>query len=185
MYIAELDRPWLETPFMFQGFTFESQATLDKLRELCRYVWIKIPEEDKFKPKYLSPDALARMRVLEEEDEKLSRKVREIAERSAPVGKRKPYHQDATPFEEEFVQAKEIEAEARAVMRDSVQEIVRGKSIDLKLADKVVGRMVDSIIHNPDALVCLGQLEEVSEYTALYTAYGAAPSPSPLAATWR
>jgi HD-GYP domain-containing protein (c-di-GMP phosphodiesterase class II) len=168
MYIAELDRPWLETPFMFQGFTIESQAALDKLRELCRYVWIEIPEEDKFKPKYLSRDALARMRVLEEEDERLRRKVREIAERSTPVNKRKPY-QDATTFEEELVQAKEIETEARNLMRDSVQEVMRGKPLDLKLADKVVGRMVDSIIRNPDALVCLGQLKEVSEYTALHS----------------
>ncbi|HEX9802602.1 MAG TPA: DUF3391 domain-containing protein, partial [Gammaproteobacteria bacterium] len=40
MYVAELDRPWLESPFTFQGFTISSQEELAQLRKLCKYVYI-------------------------------------------------------------------------------------------------------------------------------------------------
>ena len=35
MYVIELDRPWLETPFMFQGFRIDSLETLAAVREAC------------------------------------------------------------------------------------------------------------------------------------------------------
>ncbi len=38
MFVAELDRPWLDSPFLIQGFVVEDQPTLDKLKALCRFV---------------------------------------------------------------------------------------------------------------------------------------------------
>jgi HD-GYP domain-containing protein (c-di-GMP phosphodiesterase class II) len=40
MYVAELDRPWRETPFAFQGFVLSTQQQLDALRTYCKTVWI-------------------------------------------------------------------------------------------------------------------------------------------------
>lgn len=40
MFVAELDRPWLETPFLFQGFLIDSEAELQQLREYCSYVFV-------------------------------------------------------------------------------------------------------------------------------------------------
>ena len=40
MYVAELDRPWLDTPFLLQGFRVDSQIELDTLRRYCRYVYV-------------------------------------------------------------------------------------------------------------------------------------------------
>ncbi len=40
MYVAKLDIPWLESPFMFQGFFIETEEELDKLRDTCQYVYI-------------------------------------------------------------------------------------------------------------------------------------------------
>lgn len=40
MFVSELDRPWLESPFLLQGFLIEDQATLDQLREVCRFVYV-------------------------------------------------------------------------------------------------------------------------------------------------
>ncbi len=40
MYVAELDRPWLETPFLFQGFVIENEDDLAQLREYCQYVFV-------------------------------------------------------------------------------------------------------------------------------------------------
>ena len=40
MYVAELDRPWAGTPFLLQGFLLDDQNDLDKLRSICRFVYI-------------------------------------------------------------------------------------------------------------------------------------------------
>ncbi|MGH8396922.1 MAG: HD-GYP domain-containing protein [Gammaproteobacteria bacterium] len=40
MYVTELDRPWLESPFPFQGFPVESQEQLATLQKTCEYVCI-------------------------------------------------------------------------------------------------------------------------------------------------
>ncbi len=41
MFVAELDRAWLGTPFMIQGFVIESQAQIDEFRKACRYVFVE------------------------------------------------------------------------------------------------------------------------------------------------
>ncbi|MBT8087138.1 MAG: DUF3391 domain-containing protein [Gammaproteobacteria bacterium] len=40
MYVAELDRPWLETPFVFQGFEISNRTEVEILRSCCRYVYV-------------------------------------------------------------------------------------------------------------------------------------------------
>jgi HD-GYP domain-containing protein (c-di-GMP phosphodiesterase class II) len=42
MYIAELDRPWTDTPFMFQGFVLRTEQQLDALRRYCSSVFIDV-----------------------------------------------------------------------------------------------------------------------------------------------
>ena len=40
MYVAELDRPWTDTPFMFQGFVLERPEQLETLKKYCRTVLV-------------------------------------------------------------------------------------------------------------------------------------------------
>ncbi|RPH46352.1 MAG: HD-GYP domain-containing protein [Burkholderiales bacterium] len=42
MFIAELDRPWLDTPFLLQGFLADSQVEIDTLRKYCSYVYVDL-----------------------------------------------------------------------------------------------------------------------------------------------
>jgi HD-GYP domain-containing protein (c-di-GMP phosphodiesterase class II) len=42
MYIAELDRPWTDTPFMFQGFMLSTQQQLDALKKYCSTVFVDV-----------------------------------------------------------------------------------------------------------------------------------------------
>jgi len=41
MYVSELDRPWEETRFMFQGFVIDSVELLQALQDSCEYAQIK------------------------------------------------------------------------------------------------------------------------------------------------
>ena len=40
MYVSGLDRPWLDTPFLLQGFTIQNDEDLETLRQYCEYVYI-------------------------------------------------------------------------------------------------------------------------------------------------
>lgn len=53
MYVVELDRPWLETPFLFQGFELKTQAQIDAIKDFCTYVYI-----DKTKTKRINYNSL-------------------------------------------------------------------------------------------------------------------------------
>lgn len=42
MYIAMLDRPWLETPFVFQGFEIKDRLEIELLQSYCSVVYVDI-----------------------------------------------------------------------------------------------------------------------------------------------
>jgi len=41
MYVRELDHPWEQTNFMFQGFVIENPHLLDEVRKASEYVCIE------------------------------------------------------------------------------------------------------------------------------------------------
>ena len=40
MFVAELDRPWMDTPFLLQGFLVEDEKELSRLRRYCQFVFV-------------------------------------------------------------------------------------------------------------------------------------------------
>lgn len=38
MFVSDLDRPWLDTPFLLQGFVIETGEEIAKLKHYCKYV---------------------------------------------------------------------------------------------------------------------------------------------------
>ena len=40
MAVIELDRPWIDSPFLLQGFTISSESDIRALQEHCEYVYI-------------------------------------------------------------------------------------------------------------------------------------------------
>ena len=46
MFVSCLDRPWLETPFLFQGFFIRNDNEIEDLRRYCDFVQIDIEVSD-------------------------------------------------------------------------------------------------------------------------------------------
>lgn len=55
MFVAELDRPWLDTPFLLQGFLLDNAEDLAQIRLLCQFVMVD--------PVNSSPTAVARLSI--------------------------------------------------------------------------------------------------------------------------
>src|SRR5437879_11084589 len=58
MYVAELDRPWTDTPFMFQGFHLRTDQQLETLKKFCKHVFVDMEKtgvEDRSRPRTALP----------------------------------------------------------------------------------------------------------------------------------
>ena len=40
MYISKLDRPWLDTPFLLQGFYIKNRSDIDIISDICDHVFV-------------------------------------------------------------------------------------------------------------------------------------------------
>ncbi len=168
MYVSELDRPWLETPFLFQGFELTTSDEVEQLKRHCKYVYIDTELGPDLAPMRADPGAQARLRIIEEQEKKINLEIKEIVETPSRHDGR-PAYRDQTPIEQEIKQARQIQSQTKILMRTTMEEVQKGNKINVPLAQKAVGNMVDSVVRNPDALVCLSQLKDVSEYTALHS----------------
>jgi len=55
MYVHDLDRPWIDTPFLLQGLQIESESQIEDIKQYCKEVYILTSDEgEKFaQPVYL------------------------------------------------------------------------------------------------------------------------------------
>lgn len=171
MFVSELDRPWLGTPFLFQGFEIQTDEELVQLRALCQHVYVLTEEtlasDHQKRAKFQTAVPQSKRFVAEKE---LEYAVTETSSRVIPDNGMPPNrYQDQTPVEEELQQAVEIEHSARDTIYSILDDVRLGRSVDTPRAKMVVGQMTESVLRNPDALVWLTHLKKKHEYTALHS----------------
>ena len=71
MFVTELDRPWLDTPFLFQGFLIETVEQIAQLRQYCRYVLVDPLRSLNWDSWHVTPErkeALRRLEILDRQN---------------------------------------------------------------------------------------------------------------------
>lgn len=151
MYVSQLDRPWLETPFLFQGFFIRGSEDMDELRKHCRYVYIDTE------------------RGLDADPDLPQGSTRSPAGKTtvkAALGTNPPViYEDSVPFEEEFLSAKQNYRQACALMNSIMEEIRAGKKLNTEAAREIVNTSMPSILRNPNAFLWLSRLKAQDSYT--------------------
>ncbi len=79
-----------------------------------------------------------------------------------------PYDEDF-PYANEIESARAIQWEAQNVVRQVMNDVRMGRSIESERVKRVVHSMVDSILRNPDALVSLTRMRSLDEYTFVHS----------------
>ncbi len=164
MFVSELDRPWRETPFMFQGFEIRSEKDVHSLRSYCQHVYIDTAEPSLPKIPHTPAERAVGQDV--QRHKNLERDLL-IQVNSRPI--LKPVYQDNTAVEEEIEAVRRTHAEARELIHTLMEDVRLGRNINPIGAKKVVKEMAESVIRNPDALVCFTQLKKKDEYTAQHS----------------
>jgi len=169
MFVAELDRPWLDTPFLFQGFLIESEDEITDLRQYCKYVLVDPLRSIGWDPWRETPErqeALRRLELLDRAGQStLPPLPLELAERSSGAFSRNlNRYPDRVHLEQELPRAKEIQHQAEQAVEKLFEDLQLHGTTDLDRAHEAIDGMVESIISNPDALALLSRVKRVSSY---------------------
>ncbi len=179
MHVVRLDRPWLETSFLMQGFVIQDDNDIRALQAQCEYVFIEgtvqvtqaaapKPEEKKgffsklfdTKPKKeAAPDKPSA-------DGHVTVNAAQEAPLRPPSPGEKITYIKKVSVGKEFKQAYNAFETARDLAKNIMEGVRLGRTLDMNHCKAVVDECVDSILRNNDALMLLTKLKERDEYTA-------------------
>lgn len=145
MYVYELDRPWTETPFVFQGFVLKTPQQIEGLRKYCKHVYVdtvRAEGEGQAAPLAPGPGPLA----------------------SDLRGTGVVVHVERASVEKELANATEVHASAEVTMQRAFEAIRGEEALDSAEVQLVVGNMTDSMLRNPDAMILFNSLQELGGY---------------------
>ena len=159
MYVAELDRPWLESPFLFQGFPIRNDDELQQLRETCLFVYIDTEKSIEWQPAGASTSNRKPGREVRFATQGLNRKT----------PRRKIEYKDKEPFTQTLPEAIMLHSAAKDYIGSVLEDVRLGNSIDTGTARELADRLAENIVKNENALVWLTQLKNRDEYTSMHS----------------
>ncbi|MFG0418122.1 HD-GYP domain-containing protein [Pseudomonas sp. zjy_8] len=139
MYVVELDRPWTDTNFLFQGFRIRQQQEIRLLQEVCEYVWVDARR------------SLTAQRQLAENVTKTAPLVPTIAKVDVSL---------------ELEHASPVWEAAREESLRILKAVKMGAELDVVAVKAVVKDCVESILRNPAAMLWLARIKNSDDYTA-------------------
>ncbi len=154
MYVGELDRPWLESPFLFQGFIIDSDELLEEVKTVCEFVYV---DEE-----LSAPEIRGQLQIL------ANRPTTVIKERETLNVNRSsnPDEVDHDKYMKRLQQSRLIFNKTTQYVNQALQDVRLGTSIDTSKARQLVSELADQVISSPHALVWLTFLKQRDEYTA-------------------
>ena len=137
MYVGELDKPWEESSFLFQGFNIEDDETISKLRNECSHVFVDFKDEQEYENHLLE--------------------IEKSAESDFAI--------DAS-LSEELPKALKVIKDSARELKLLMRKIQRGDTIQLSEIDAIVEACLESLDRNNRALVILCNIKHKIFYSA-------------------
>ncbi len=150
MYVASLDRPWLDTPFLIQGFFIKTDDEISLLKKYCEHIYIDTD-------KGIDSDYYI--------DEPRVLPTNERLEQCLVDNTRLVEYVDTKSESEEMPVAKLAISDASSRVVSIMESVKAGKSVDVQQVKSVVEPILESIVRNPDALMWLTQMRDKDSYT--------------------
>ncbi|TDT41656.1 HD-GYP domain-containing protein (c-di-GMP phosphodiesterase class II) [Halospina denitrificans] len=157
MFVANLDRPWHETPFPIQGFYIRNQQEIDQLIRCCRHVFVDVAEVRQ-KPETTAGAA---------KPQASGKSKEERVVKLPAVRIRNPHHYETTrTLKRELKDVEPLLDDVEQALDRLSESITRGdQRPDVEAVESVARSMVDSVARNPDALLWLSRVQSRDNYT--------------------
>jgi HD-GYP domain-containing protein (c-di-GMP phosphodiesterase class II) len=180
MFVAQLDRPWLETPFLFQGFEVREDSEIDQLRHYCQHLYIDITRSSisaQEIEKLLTGSGQVPALTIDSPRQRVANR-RSLLQRLLawfgdfdPTGRiahklegSKSYRIKRT-LKKERPQATAAYGGALEAMNDVLEQVREGCSVDVEKVKESVGPMIESVLRNPGAITWFTLLKKRDKYT--------------------
>ena len=162
MYVAELDRPWLESPFLFQGFMIESAEQLATLRDCCQFVYV---DEEKAAAGNTATksEQSARLRLSDKPGSGSDKPITVITERTDLTGLG---WQGRGTFRQDISKVLASRENLQQHVGKLLEDVRFGRSVDTREARVLVQELVSVVVANAAAALWLTNLENKHAYTA-------------------
>lgn len=153
MYVHDLNCGWMHHPFLKNSMKLKDDKTIEKIASYgIREVYIDTE---------LGTD-VAYALTEDEVNEEIQAEMKRVAETETDAGHR-------APLREEMKKAVKIKKEAKKTIQNIMDDVRFGKHLRVEKVEHVVEEMVDSIFRNQDALMTLGRIRKVDEYTYMHS----------------
>ena len=146
MYVASLDRPWLETTFLYQGFELKNQADINAVSQQCKFVYINIAKQGKSETFQLQPLSDTKVNL------------------NSPC-----LYKKTSSFTKEINHAGYVYKEASDLIKNFMEDMYLDRTFSVKMAKKAVANCVNSVLNAPDALLWMTQLKNRDLYTSQHS----------------
>ncbi|MEM8661325.1 MAG: HD-GYP domain-containing protein [Pseudomonadota bacterium] len=151
MYVSGLDRPWLETPFMIQGFCVEDTEQIEKVRRYCEHVFVDVTKSrDQAHPLLKQ----ARMK------NGTAVPIKDIF----PGRPLNPYPNATSKWSDESAQAWVVLDSLVDDVNSIFEHVSDGGTLNVIRLKKSIEPVVESMSRNPDACIWLARLKQHDQY---------------------
>ena len=140
MHIAELDRPWTDTPFRFQGFVLSTEQQLEALKKYCKTVFVD-PERSELQD----------------------------APRPGPLPLGRTVYAEKATVEQELGPARVAYTSSQLLMNEALSAVRIGRTLDAGRVRAAISSLTESVLRNPDAMLLFSQLREKGEYAVSHS----------------
>mgnify|MGYP006427988537 CR=1 FL=1 len=163
LFVADLDRPWHETPFPIQGFYIRHQREIDDLTRFCRHVFVDVAESRSRR----SPLAAAGARQAVHGKTTADQKVIKLP----AVRIRNAHHYETTrSLKRELKDAEPLLSGVEQALERVHNSIRNGSGApDVRAVESVARSMAESVARNPDALLWLSRVQNRDHYVYRYS----------------
>jgi len=183
MYICALDRPWLSTPFPFQGFVIRNGTEIAELKKYCNYVYVDVmrgiaPDVEvgglnrEWVPsKQGGGSATSHLRYedgapSEDGEPKVlyeARRARSTVH-ATPIQTNPGYYEDPKHFRRELKRAETVHTDLTRATGQLIDDLRVGRGLDVTQVRRSINGMIGSVIRHPDAFVWMAKLRHKDSY---------------------
>ncbi|MDH3646681.1 MAG: HD-GYP domain-containing protein [Gammaproteobacteria bacterium] len=165
MFVSELDRPWLETPFLFQGFLIRNQREVEELSRYCEWVFIDRERSETD----VEPGQVTNARTRNPVQALFGWLRRDAARQVQPLDslsafERQTYADQKTTIGDELPRAEECVENAQAMVLQATQQLQTTDTIKFSLVSRAVDPIIESVLRNKDAMIWLQSMRGKDKY---------------------
>lgn len=153
MFVTQLDRSWIETPFIIHKFQIKTLKQIDQLQRHCKYVYIDTEKGTDLHRETCPQSIIAPAPGITEPEKSSNQEEKDVP----------------SPEVKEIRRSLEIHDQTKAVIGSILGDVRLGRTIETVKAKKAVESIIDTLMNDQNALLCLTQLKSRDEYTVYHS----------------